>query len=120
MKSLQELAEIKKKAQEMTQIRESGEKASIIVAMGTCGIAAGARDVMTTILDELGKRGITDIAVTQTGCIGMCEQEPLLTVVKPGMNRVTYGHVDAEKAREIIARHIVKGQIVEEWIAATK
>ena len=120
MKSLQELAEIKKKAQEMTQIRENGDSSSIIVAMGTCGIAAGARDVMTTILDELGKRGIVDVAVTQTGCIGMCEQEPLLTVVKPDMNRVTYGHVTSEKAREIIARHVVKGQVVEEWIAAMK
>lgn len=120
MKSLKELEEIKKKAQEMTKIREGEDATKIIVGMGTCGIAAGARDVMAAVLDELGKRDLNDVAVTQTGCIGICEQEPLLTVVKAGQNKVTYGRVSPEKAREIIARHVVNGNIIGEWVVATK
>jgi (2Fe-2S) ferredoxin len=120
MKSLKELEEIKKRAQEMTNLREGDKGKKVIIGMGTCGIAAGARDVMTAVMDELAKRNISDVAVTQTGCIGICEQEPILTVVRPGENSVTYGLVTPEKAREIVARHLINGNIIGEWVVTTK
>ncbi len=101
------------------KIREGKYSAKVVVAMGTCGIAAGARDVMTAILDELDKRGITDVAVTQTGCKGLCEQEPTVDVIKSGEPTVTYGYVDPEKARQIVAQHLVNGQIIGEWVVAS-
>jgi len=74
---------------------------------------------MTAILDELEKRGITDVAVTQTGCKGLCEQEPTVDVIKPNEPAVTYGYIDAEKARQIVAQHLVNGQVVGDWVVAS-
>ena len=88
--------------------------------MGTCGIAAGARDVMSAILDELSKRGLADIVVTQTGCKGLCDQEPLLDVCKPGQPTVTYGYLTPDKARTIVAQHLVNDSIVGDWVVKTK
>lgn len=119
MKTLEDLKKVREKALEQMKIREGKYSAKVVVAMGTCGIAAGARDVMTAILDELDKRGITDVAVTQTGCKGLCEQEPTVDVIKSGEPTVTYGYVDAEKARRIVAQHLVNGQIIGEWVVAS-
>lgn len=83
--------------------------------MGTCGIAAGAREVMAAILDELSRRSLAGITVTQTGCAGLCEYEPLVDVIKPGQAKVTYHHVDAEKARQIVVKHLVNDQPIGEW-----
>lgn len=116
MKSLDELAKIREQAKQMIQARENSEGIRIIVGMGTCGIAAGARETMSAILDELGKRGLANVTVTQTGCIGLCEQEPIVDVVMPGQPKVTYGHVNADRARQIIANHVVNGNIVGEWV----
>lgn len=118
MKTLEDLKKVREKALEQMRLREGKFSAKVVVAMGTCGIAAGARDVMTAILDELDKRGITDVSVTQTGCKGLCEQEPTVDVTKDG-STVTYGYVDAEKARRIVAQHLVNGEIVAEWVVAT-
>ncbi len=119
MKSLEDLRRVREQAQQAMRVREGQYKAKIVVAMGTCGIAAGARDVMSAILDELSKRGIQDVAVTQTGCKGLCEQEPMIDVSKPGQPTVTYGYVTPERARTIISQHLVNDNIVGEWVVAS-
>lgn len=116
IKSLDELKKLKAQQEETIRLREAEQRAKIIVGMGTCGIAAGAREALSAILDELGKRKLTDVAVTQTGCIGLCIEEPLVDVILPGKPKVTYGKVDAAKARQIVAQHIVNGIIVSEWV----
>jgi NADP-reducing hydrogenase subunit HndB len=118
MKTLEDLKKVREKALEQMKLREGKFSAKVVVAMGTCGIAAGARDVMTAILNELEKRGITDVSVTQTGCKGLCEQEPTVDVIKDGTT-VTYGYIDAEKARQIVAQHIVNGNVVSEYVVAS-
>lgn len=119
MKTLEDLKKVREKALEQMKIREGQFSAKIVVAMGTCGIAAGAREVMTAILDELDKRGISDVSVTQTGCKGLCEQEPTVDVIKDG-NSVTYGYIDPDKGRQLVAQHIVNGNIVGDWVVASK
>jgi len=100
------------------KIREGKFSARVVVAMGTCGIAAGAREVMAAILDELDKRGITDVSVTQSGCKGLCEQEPTVDVIKNDQT-VTYGYVDSDKARQIVGQHLVNDNIVGEWVVSS-
>lgn len=116
VKSLADLLKLKEEAQQSIALREGGDKVKVVVGMGTCGIAAGAREVMSAILDELEKRRLTNVVVTQTGCIGLCAQEPLVDVYLPGQPRVTYGKVDAQRARQIVAQHIVNGLVVAEWV----
>ena len=85
-------------------------------AMATCGIAAGARPVLTKLSQEVQERGLTDkVAVTQTGCIGLCQYEPIVEVMAPGEPKVTYVHMDPEKAVEIVNRHLVGGHVVDEY-----
>lgn len=119
MKTLEDLKKVREKALEQMKIREGKFSAKVVIAMGTCGIAAGAREVMTAILDELDKRGITDVSVTQTGCKGLCEQEPTVDVIKTGEPAVTYGYIDAERGRQIVAQHLVNGNIIGEWVVAS-
>lgn len=115
MKSLADLHALRDKLKKDLQLRQnSGTK--IIVGMGTCGIAAGAREVMSAILDELAVRHLNDVQVQQTGCIGMCEKEVLVDVLRPGEPRITYGKVRPEDVRKIIADHVVNGNIVEELV----
>lgn len=116
MKTLEDLKRIREEAQKAMRVREGDEATKVTVAMGTCGIAAGARDTMGAILDEISKRGITEVSVTQTGCKGLCEQEPLVEVTRHGEPVVSYGKVDAEKARRIVAQHLVNGQVVGEYV----
>jgi NADP-reducing hydrogenase subunit HndB len=117
IKSLEELRKIKDQAKSATSARhESGTQ--VIVGMGTCGIAAGARAVMTAILDEIAKRGLRDVSVMQTGCIGMCQKEPLVDIVRPGEARVTYGNVSPEDVPVIISEHLVNGRIVNGLVVA--
>ena len=84
--------------------------------MGTCGIAAGAREVMSAILEELAARKLVDVQVRQTGCIGMCEKEVLVDVIRPNEPRITYGKVKPEDVRKIIGDHVVNGRIVEDLV----
>ena len=115
MKSLADLHALRDKLKADIKLRQSsGTK--IIVGMGTCGIAAGAREVMSAILQELNKRHLFDVQVQQTGCIGMCEIEVLVDVVRPGEARITYGKVTPEDVPKIIAEHVVNGHIVEELV----
>lgn len=112
MKTLADLREIREKAKREMAQREQSARYRIVVAMGTCGIAAGARSVMSAILDELNKRSITDTVVTQTGCLGYCDQEPLVQVVQADKSTITYGKVTPEVARAIVSDHVVNNKIV--------
>lgn len=120
VKTLEELTRIREKAKEAIALREGEQATKIVVGMGTCGIAAGAREAMVALLDELGKRKLTGVTVAQTGCVGLCDKEPLVDVIKAGQPKVTYGRVNAERARRIVAQHIVNDQIIGEWVVATQ
>jgi NADP-reducing hydrogenase subunit HndB len=115
IKNLDDLRKIKEESKDLTSARSGGKK-KIIVGMGTCGIAAGAREVLTAILTELDKRGIKDVAVETTGCIGMCQYEPLVDIIRPGEPRVTYGNIKPEDVSRIIAEHMINGNIVWEKV----
>lgn len=113
IKSLEDLRRIKEEAQKALRVRQdTGTK--IIVGMGTCGIAAGARNVMKAILSELEKLEI-DVNVSTVGCIGMCAQEPLVDIEQGGV-RITYGKMTPEKVPTLISEHLIKGKIVEDWV----
>lgn len=117
MKSLAELAAIKEKALKEVDLRKSDSTSEkrIVVGMATCGIAAGARPVLSAFVEEVGTRGLKDVVVSQTGCIGVCRLEPIAEVFVPGEEKVTYVELTAEKARRIVAEHIVNGNIVKEY-----
>ena len=117
IKSLEDLRKIKAESQKNTEARKNNDT-QIIIGMGTCGIAAGAREVMAAVLEELAKRNLHDVAVLQTGCIGMCQNEPLLDIVRPGEDRVTYGPVKPQDVSRIIAEHLVNGNVVEDLVVA--
>lgn len=118
MKSLDELKKLREKAQETIRLREQTEGTKVIVGMGTCGIAAGAREVMLTLIDELQKKNLSDVVVTQTGCAGLCEKEPLVEVIRPGEPKITYGYMTPEKVRSMVTSHIVNGQVIGEHVIA--
>ena len=115
MKSLADLQALREKLKADIKLRRS-EGTVVVVGMGTCGIAAGAREVMSAVLEELAVRKLVDVQVRQTGCIGMCEKEVLVDVIRPGEPRITYGKVRPEDVKKIIADHVVNGRIVEELV----
>ena len=116
MKSLAELEAIRKKTLERISLRKDDEDtARVVVGMATCGIAAGARPVMLGFMEELQKRGLSNVTVSQTGCIGMCRLEPMVDVYMPGKEKVTYVHMNPEKVARVVAEHIVNGRPVEEY-----
>ena len=117
MKSLEELLAIKEKAQAQMSARDAdgNDGIRVVVGMATCGIAAGARPVLKAITDEIVKRNIKNVAVTQTGCIGMCQYEPIVEVFEPGKEKVTYVQMTAEKAVKVVTEHIVNGKPVAEY-----
>ncbi len=121
MKSLEELKAIRERMQNKVILREGSAEKRIVVGMATCGIAAGARPVLNTFVEEIANRGLTGkVEVGQTGCIGMCRYEPIVEVFE-GDKRVTYIFVDPAKAKEIVEKHIVGGQpIVEYTIGAAE
>ncbi len=115
MKSLEELMAIRDKARAtMTDREGNGDSIRIVVGMATCGIAAGARPVLNAFVDEVAKRGLKNVTVAQTGCIGMCQYEPIVEVFAPGAEKVTYVKINAENVPEIVANHIVNGNPVTE------
>lgn len=116
LKSLEDLRKLREKVKEDLNERFGGE-IKIIVGMGTCGIAAGAREVMAAILNELRTRNI-NATVTQTGCIGMCEKEPLVDIVRPGEQRITYGRVTPRDAKRLVVEHVLHGRVVEDLVVA--
>lgn len=112
IKSLEDLKKAKEEALRKRDAKVASGAAQVIVGMGTCGIAAGARDTMKSILDTIEKESLTGIIVTQTGCIGLCEKEPIVQVVIGDQPKVTYGKVDAEVAKKILHDHVVNGKPV--------
>jgi NADP-reducing hydrogenase subunit HndB len=112
IKSLDDLKKVREEALQKKKFQTESGKARVIVGMGTCGIAAGARDAMKAILDTIEKDNIQDVVITQTGCIGMCEKEPIVQVEIGDQPKVTYGKVSPEVARNIIKEHVVGGKVV--------
>jgi NADP-reducing hydrogenase subunit HndB len=114
LKSLEELAKIREESRELTGLRENQDGIKIIVGMGTAGIAAGARDTVLAFMTELAKYNIQDVVITQTAGLAPSQQEPLVEVLIPQKPKVTYGKVDAERAKKIVSDHIMQGKLVEE------
>lgn len=117
MKSIAELEKIRQQTLERINLRkeDKGDNTRVVVGMATCGIAAGARPVMLAFMDELQRRQLSQVTVSQTGCIGMCRLEPMVDVYVPGHKKVTYVHVKPEMVARIVAEHIVNGRPVEEY-----
>ena len=115
MKSIEELLAIKEKAQAQMSARdaEGNDGIRVVVGMATCGIAAGARPVLKALTEEIAKRNIKNVALTQTGCIGMCQYEPIVEVYDPGEEKVTYVQITAEMAVMVVTDHIVNGEVVK-------
>lgn len=115
MKSLEELKKLREESVKNMEMRNTDKEIRVVVGMATCGIAAGARPVLTSFVEEVAKRNLKNVEVVQTGCIGMCTYEPIVEIFAPDKEKVTYVHVDAEKARRIVAEHIVNGNVVKEY-----
>ena len=116
MKTLEELMALREAAKRNMTTRDGSTEATrIVVGMATCGIAAGARPVMNKFVEEITKRNIQHVTVSQTGCIGMCQYEPIAEVLVPGQEKVTYVQLDEEKVAKIIVDHIVNGKPVAEY-----
>jgi len=115
-KSLEELKRVREEALQKKQMKVTPGNIQVIVAMGTCGIAVGARDTMKSILNYIESENLSGVTVTQTGCMGLCEQEPILQVVLGNQPKVVYGKVDARVAQKIMEQHVQNGQPVQENI----
>jgi NADP-reducing hydrogenase subunit HndB len=116
LKSVDELKRLREDAQRSFRVRTQ-TSTRIIIGMGTCGIAAGAREVMNVILKELEQRKI-EANVETTSCIGMCVKEPLVDIEQGGTTRVTYGNIGVDMVPRLIEEHLVKGKIVQDWVVA--
>ena len=117
MKSLEELRAIREKMQSQVSMRaEDHSHTRVVVGMATCGIASGARPVLTKLSTLVQEKNLTDkISVTQTGCIGLCQYEPIVEVMEPGKQKITYIKTTPEKAEEVLEKHLIGGHIVEEY-----
>jgi len=113
--NLEELKKIRERAQKDVELRQKESRIRIIVGMGTSGIAAGARDVLKTLVEEIGRRNLTDVVVTQTGEKGLASQEPLVEVYEEGKPLVVYGNMSAEKAKRMVVEHVVNGNPIAEF-----
>ena len=119
MKSLAELAAIKEKMQSKVVIREGGSDTRVVVGMATCGIAAGARPVLNAFVEEVNAAGLAgNVMVTQTGCIGICQYEPVVEVYEAGKEKTTYVKMTADKAKEVVEKHLKGGKVVTEYTVA--
>ena len=116
MKSLEELKAIRDRVQNQMDMRNDNDNDTrIVIGMATCGIAAGARPVLNEFLQEINKRGLSGVTVTQTGCIGMCRLEPIVEIFKPGEEKVTYVKMTPDKVAKVVTEHIVNGRPVMEY-----
>ena len=116
IKSLEELKRVREEALAKKQMKAAPGNIQVIVAMGTCGIAAGARDTMKSILNFIEVEGLSGVTVTQTGCMGMCEQEPILQIIIGEQPKVVYGKVNAEVASQIMKQHVQNGMSVKDYV----
>lgn len=116
MKTLAELQAIKEKMQSQVDLRnESHAGTRVVVGMATCGIAAGARPVLTAFSNLVQELKLQDVSVTQTGCIGLCQYEPIVEITTPKDGKVTYIKMDADKAKKVVEQHLVRGNVVAEY-----
>ena len=116
--SIEDLKKIKESVQAGVNLREGGYRAKVNIHMGTCGIASGARKLMTAVLDEIEKKDIKDVIVTTSGCAGLCSREPMATVERLGEAPVKYVDLDADKMKEIFNDHVMGGKVVEKYALA--
>ncbi len=116
MKSLEELKAIREKMKRQMEVRDNDENTiRVVVGMATCGIAAGARPVMTAFLDEVERRGLKNVSVSQTGCIGVCRLEPVAEVFVPGQEKVTYVKLRPDMVPAIVEQHLVNHNVVTDY-----
>lgn len=121
MKTLEELRAIREKMQGQVGMRsENDSQTRVVVGMATCGIASGARPVLTALSDAVQTRNLTNVAVTQTGCIGLCQYEPIVEVFEPGKDKVTYIKMTAEKVQEVVEQHLIRGQVVSKYTISSE
>ncbi len=119
MKSIADIKAIRDKMQSEIILRDNSDtekETRIVVGMATCGISAGARPVYNAFIDEVALRGLKNVKVTRSGCLGMCKLEPIVEVFVPGQEKVTYVHMTAEKAKQVVANHIVNGNICTDYL----
>lgn len=117
MKSLAELQAIKDKMKNKIVLREGTGDIRVVVGMATCGIAAGARPVLNAFVEEVNNAGLSDkVTVSQTGCVGYCQLEPIVEVYEAGKEKVTYIHMTADKAKEVVEKHLKGGQVVTDYL----
>ena len=116
MKSLAELQAIKNKMKDKVVLREGTNDVRVVVGMATCGIAAGARPVLNAFVEEINNGGLASkITVTQTGCIGLCQLEPIVEIYEAGKDKITYIKMTPEKAKEVVEKHLKGGKVVDEY-----
>lgn len=116
--TIQDLAAIRDRTRSLTALRDGAGRAKVTVHMGTCGIAAGAREIMETLLEEIRSRNVQDVIVTTSGCAGLCNREPMATVEIMDQTPVKYIQLTPEKMKKVFAEHILEGRIVTEFALA--
>lgn len=116
MKTVEELRKLREEVRQMTKLRESQPEFKVIVGMGTCGIAAGARETLNVFVQEIADKAVDGVTVTQAGCIGLCDREPIVEIQSPA-GRVIYARITPERARRIVAEHIMEGRVIEDWVS---
>jgi NADP-reducing hydrogenase subunit HndB len=109
--TIADLKKIKDKVHSETSLRAGEHRAKVTVHMGTCGIAAGARAVMDSLMGAIAEANVSDVIVTTSGCAGLCSQEPMVTVELTGQNPIIYGKIDANKMRQVFMRHVMQGEV---------
>ena len=121
MKSLAELAAIREKMKDKVAMREGSGQVRVVVGMATCGIAAGARPVLSAFVEKVNEAGLSEkVTVTQTGCIGICQYEPVVEIFEDGKEKVTYVKMTAEKAAEVVEKHLKGGAPVDQYTIGNK
>lgn len=116
LKKVKELAALREKARMEIELRGAPKEIQITVHMGTCGIAAGARDILDRLADEIYRADLRNVTLRQSGCLGLCDQEPMLTLRDTAGSEYRYGRLDGEKVEEIVRRHIINGSVVDEYL----
>ena len=115
--TLADLRKMREEKQKALDMRDSSNKdVQVIVGMGTCGIAAGAKDTFTALVNAISDKGLSNVLIRQTGCMGLCHSEPTVEVVVPGMPTVIYGNVDAATAKDVVEKHIIGRQLIDDKI----
>ncbi|HRR41639.1 MAG TPA: (2Fe-2S) ferredoxin domain-containing protein, partial [Syntrophales bacterium] len=115
---IEDLKKIKEKVQAETSLREGQRRVKVTVHMGTCGIASGAREVLDALMKEIEETGVTDVAVTTSGCMGLCSREPLVTVEILNQEPIKYQYMNPNKMRQVFRRHILQGEIQTPFVLA--